>query len=82
MFSENENVYKKNGKHFESRVSNLYEDKILRGYVAWIFDMTFIDNYTQQILALKEEDLLLKVIPKENIEYFKDNYCENTKKEV
>ena len=44
--------------------------------------MTFIDNYTQQILALKEEDLLLKVIPKENIEYFKDNYCENTKKEV
>lgn len=55
LFSKEEQVFLRKGKHYEVRVSNLYEDKILRGYMAWIFDMTFIDEYTKEILVLKEE---------------------------
>ena len=27
----------------------------MHGYMAWIFDMTFINNYTNEILLLKDE---------------------------
>lgn len=50
-----EQVHKRNGKHYELRVSKLYEDKALRGYLIWIFDMEFIDQYANEILELKEE---------------------------
>lgn len=55
IFTQEENVFFSEGKHYEIRISNLYEDNIVRGYMAWIFDMTFIDKYTKEILVLKEE---------------------------
>ena len=55
IFTQEENVFLSDGKHYEVRISNLYEDENIRGYMAWIFDMTFIDKYTKEILVLKEE---------------------------
>ena len=55
IFTQEEKVFFSKGKHYEIRISNLYEDNIVRGYMAWIFDMTFIDKYTKEILVLKEE---------------------------
>lgn len=48
-------VHNRDGRHYEMRVSKLYEDKSLRGYLIWIFDMEFIDQYANEILELKEE---------------------------
>lgn len=55
IFQKSESVAKFGDKHYEIRVSELYEDKALRGYLAWIFDMEFIDQYTNEIMHLKEE---------------------------
>lgn len=55
LFRQPENVYESNGVYCEIRISSLYEGKTLRGYMAWIFDMTFINNYTNEILILKDE---------------------------
>lgn len=55
IFQETESVAKFGDRHYEIRVSELYEDKALRGYLAWIFDMEFIDQYTNEIMHLKEE---------------------------
>lgn len=55
IFRKEESVSKIGDKHYEIRISRLYEDKALRGYLAWIFDMEFIDNYANEILKLKEE---------------------------
>ena len=55
LFSQPENVYESNGVYCEIRISSLYEGKKLHGYMAWIFDMTFINNYTNEILLLKDE---------------------------
>lgn len=55
IFQKEESVNKIGDKHYEIRISRLYEDKALRGYLAWIFDMEFIDNYASEILKLKEE---------------------------
>lgn len=55
IFQKEESVSKIGDKHYEIRISRLYEDKALRGYLAWIFDMEFIDNYANEILKLKEE---------------------------
>lgn len=55
IFQTSESVAKFGDRHYEIRVSQLYEDKVLRGYLAWIFDMEFIDQYTNEIMKLKEE---------------------------
>lgn len=55
IFQKEESVSKIGDKHYEIRISRLYEDKALRGYLAWIFDMEFIDNYANEILKLKDE---------------------------
>lgn len=55
MFLNPESVYQKNNLHYEIRISNLYENKQLKGYLAWIFNMTFIDKYTNEIMELKQE---------------------------
>lgn len=55
IFQNEESVSKIGDKHYEIRISRLYEEKALRGYLAWIFDMEFIDNYANEILKLKEE---------------------------
>lgn len=55
MFQQPEGVYNEQGGYFEVRVSSLYDGKKLRGYMAWIFDMSFINEYTDEILHLKDE---------------------------
>ncbi len=53
-----EHVYEIDGRHYEFRLSDLMQsagsDEI-QGYVVWIFDMTFIDEYTSEMIRLKEE---------------------------
>ena len=46
-------VQTKNG-HYESKISELYENGYLKGYMAWLFDLSFINRYTQEVVALKE----------------------------
>lgn len=55
IFQNKESVSKIGDRHYEIRISRLYEERALRGYLAWIFDMEFIDHYANEILKLKEE---------------------------
>lgn len=55
IFESEEGVYQTDGIYCEIRISKLYEGRVLRGYMAWIFDMTFINEYTNEILLLKDE---------------------------
>lgn len=60
IFHAQENVYDQDGRHYEIRISELRNDadkrkNDLQGYIAWIFDMTFIDKYTSEMIRLKEE---------------------------
>lgn len=55
LFAQDESVYEADGIYCEIRISKLYEGKTLRGYMAWIFDMSFINEYTNEILVLKDE---------------------------
>ncbi len=55
MFLHPESVYNEKGGYYEIRVSSLHDGKTLRGYMAWIFDMSFINEYTNEILILKDE---------------------------
>lgn len=54
IFNNEENVLKRDGKHFEIRVSPLTKKDEVLGYVGWIFDMSFIDQYTNEMIKLKE----------------------------
>lgn len=54
IFRQEESVSKIGDKHYEIRISRLYEERALRGYLAWVFDMEFIDNYANEIIKLKE----------------------------
>lgn len=56
--SKDENVLELNGKHYEVRISEIKQSEqgqIVQGYMVWIFDMTFIDEYTNEMIRLKEE---------------------------
>ncbi len=55
IFHKNEDVYSHEGRHLDIKTSSLVNDGIPMGHIAWIMDMTFIDNYTNQIITLKEE---------------------------
>lgn len=58
LIEEQESVLEADGRHYEVRVSNLMERRgssEIQGYVAWIFDMTFIDEYANEMIRLKEE---------------------------
>lgn len=58
LVNANESVYELDDRHYEFRVSNIMQSKgssEIQGYVAWIFDMTFIDEYTSEMIRLKEE---------------------------
>ena len=55
MFLRPESVYHIDDIHLEIRISELYENEQLKGYLAWIFNMDFIDKYTSEILELKQE---------------------------
>lgn len=52
---EGESVYNSQNKNYEIRVSPLYDDTTRKGYMAWIFDMTFINRYTDEMISLKQE---------------------------
>jgi signal transduction histidine kinase/ActR/RegA family two-component response regulator len=50
-------LYDLDGRHYEIRISELKQDAgktDIQGYIAWIFDMTFIDQYTSEVIKLKE----------------------------
>ena len=56
--SERERVYELDNRHYEIRVSEIMQSEgslEIQGYVAWIFDMTFIDEYANEMIRLKEE---------------------------
>ena len=43
-----------NHGHYEAKVTKLKENGYVKGYMAWLFDLTFINKYTEEIIALKE----------------------------
>lgn len=55
IFEHSESVIKKDDRIYEVRVSELNEGDDTRGYMAWLFDMTFINDYTNQVIELKEK---------------------------
>ena len=52
---EGESVYNSQNKNYEVRVASLRDDTTVKGYMAWIFDMTFINRYTDEMISLKQE---------------------------
>ncbi len=60
IFSTNqgESIFEKDGRDYEIRISEIKDDgraENVKGYLAWIFDMTFISNYTEEMIRLKRE---------------------------
>lgn len=53
--SESESVYNCKNKNYEVRISPLLEETSIKGYIAWIFDMTFINRYTDEMITLKQD---------------------------
>lgn len=56
IFMTKENVFEQKGRHYEIRLSEIKGDgrDDIQGYLAWIFDMTFINQYTNEMIQLKE----------------------------
>ena len=57
LINEKETIYELNGRHYEIRISEIKQNagsNDIQGYIAWIFDMTFIDRYTSEMIRLKE----------------------------
>lgn len=52
---EREAVIHIKDKHYEIRIFPLKEEENLKGYMAWIFDMSFINQYTSEMIRLKQE---------------------------
>lgn len=52
---ERESVLHIQDKHYEIRISPLIEDTFVKGYLVWIFDMSFINRYTDEMINLKQE---------------------------
>lgn len=57
IFNEREKVFDRGGRHYEVRVSEVRSKKgrTLQGYIAWFFDMTFLNQYTSEMIRHKEE---------------------------
>lgn len=60
IFKENprEAVVDIEGRSYEIRVSRIEDDNngdTVRGYLAWIFDMTFVNHYTEEMIRLRQE---------------------------
>lgn len=55
VFSDGNRVFQRGDRHYEVRTSEIKEGRMHRGYMAWIFDMTFINSYTNEMITLKEE---------------------------
>ena len=58
IFRTQENILDKDGRHYEIRISevlgNVKKKHEVQAYIAWIFDMTFINQYTSEMIRLKE----------------------------
>lgn len=57
IFLTKENVFEQDGRHYEIRISDIKGSNgrdDTQGYLAWIFDMTFINQYTNEMIQLKE----------------------------
>ena len=58
LFSRQENVLDQNDRHYEIRISKVtgraHGRENVQAYIAWIFDMTFINQYTSEMIKLKE----------------------------
>lgn len=57
LINEKETIYELDGRHYEIRISEIKQNagsNDIQGYIAWIFDMTFIDRYTSEMIRLKE----------------------------
>lgn len=58
LTQEDESVFELEDRHYEFRVSEIIRSKgssEVQGYVVWIFDMTFIDEYTSEMIRLKDD---------------------------
>lgn len=60
IFKENEReaVVDIDGRNYEIRVSRIEDDnhaETVRGYLAWIFDMSFVNHYTEEMIRLRQE---------------------------
>ncbi|MBE5876523.1 MAG: response regulator [Lachnospiraceae bacterium] len=57
FLEEKEWVFDKDGCHYEARVSEVRNKQgdAIQGYIMWIFDMTFINQYTSEMIRHKEE---------------------------
>ena len=54
VFKDDKTMIVANHGHYEAKVSELTENGYVKGYMAWLFDLTFINQYTEEIVALKE----------------------------
>ncbi len=56
FFKERERVLDRGGRHYEARVSEVRSKKgrNLQGYIVWFFDMTFLNQYTNEMIKNKE----------------------------
>lgn len=55
---QRESIAMLDGRNYEIRVSKITEDgyqEAVKGYLAWIFDMTFINRYTEEMICLRQE---------------------------
>lgn len=55
---QRESIVVLDGRNYEIRVSIIAEDscqEAVKGYLAWIFDMTFISRYTEEMIYLRQE---------------------------
>ncbi len=54
MFEGEHSMIKTAEGQYEAKISPLYENGILKGYMAFLIDMSFIERYTKEIIELKE----------------------------
>ena len=54
VFMDEKSMIVANHGHYEIKVTELVENGYVKGYMAWLFDLTFINKYTEEIVALKE----------------------------
>ncbi len=54
MFEGEYSMIKTAEGQYEAKISPLYENGILKGYMAFLIDMSFIERYTKEIIELKE----------------------------
>lgn len=55
VFLSDDKVIMRDNRHFEIRTAPISTEDESLGFVAWIFDMTFIDQFTNEMIRLKEE---------------------------